>query len=61
MLPSIQVKEYYPGDRELHAAESEACLRAALEPPSVGVVFWSWDLIEKAPENRRVIKHLLNP
>jgi hypothetical protein len=25
------------------------------------VVFWSWDLIEKAPENRRVIKRLLNP
>jgi hypothetical protein len=61
VLPSIQVKEYYPGDRTLDAAEFEACLRAALEPPSAGVVFWSWDLIEKAPENRRVIKRLLNP
>lgn len=61
ILPSIQVKEYYPGDRTLDAAEFEACLRAALEPPSAGVVFWSWDLIEKAPENRRVIKRLLNP
>jgi len=61
VLPSVQVKEYYPGDRTLDAAEFEACLRAALEPPSAGVVFWSWDLIEKAPENRRVIKRLLNP
>jgi uncharacterized lipoprotein YddW (UPF0748 family) len=61
VLPSIQVKEYYPGDRTLDAAEFEASLRAALEPPSAGVVFWSWDLIEKAPENRRVIKRLLNP
>jgi hypothetical protein len=61
VLPSIQVKEYYPGDRTLDAVEFEACLRAALEPPSAGVVFWSWDLIEKAPENRRVIKRLLNP
>ncbi len=61
VLPSIQVKEYYPGDRKLDATEFEACLRAALEPPSAGVVFWSWDLIEKAPENRRVIKRLLNP
>ena len=61
VLPSIQVKEYYPGDRTLDAAEFAACLRAALEPPSAGVVFWSWDLIEKAPENRRVIKRLLNP
>ena len=61
ILPSIQVKEYYPGDRTLDAVEFEACLRAALDPPSAGVVFWSWDLIEKAPENRRVIKRLLNP
>ena len=61
VLPSIQVKEYYPGDRTLDAVEFEACLRAALEPPSAGVVFWSWDLIEKAPENRRVIKRFLNP
>jgi len=61
ILPSIQVKEYYPGDRTLDAVEFEACLRAALEPPSAGVVFWSWDLIEKAPENRRVIKRVLNP
>jgi hypothetical protein len=58
VLPSIQVKEYYPGDRTLDAAEFEACLRAALEPPSAGVVFWSWDLIDKAPQNRRVIERL---
>jgi hypothetical protein len=61
ILPSIQVKEYYPGDQRLDAAGFEACLRSALEPPSAGVVFWSWDLIEKAPESRLVIKRHFNP
>jgi len=61
ILPSIQVKEYYPGDQRLDAAAFEACVRSALEPPSAGVVFWSWDLIEKAPESRLVIKRHFNP
>jgi hypothetical protein len=61
ILPSIQVKEYYPGDQRLDAARFEACLRSALERPSAGVVFWSWDLIEKAPESRLVIKRRFNP
>ncbi|HEY7514794.1 MAG TPA: hypothetical protein VIC87_09965, partial [Vicinamibacteria bacterium] len=60
VLPSIQVKESYPGDLNLGPAEFEAALRAALEPPSAGVVFWSWDLIDKAPENEAVIRSLLS-
>jgi hypothetical protein len=55
ILPSIQVGEYYPGDRPLGATDFEACLDAALLPPSAGVVFWSWALIEKTPASRRVI------
>jgi hypothetical protein len=55
ILPSIQVGEYYPGDRQLGEADFEACLDAALLPPSAGVVFWSWALIEKTPASRRVI------
>jgi hypothetical protein len=41
--------------------EFERYARAALAPPSAGVVLWSWDLIEKAPESRRVIKRLPDP
>jgi len=59
ILPSIQVKAHYPADMPLDAAGFEACLRAALAPPSAGVVFWSWDLIEKAPEAKRAIKRCL--
>jgi hypothetical protein len=61
ILPSIQVREHYPDDRRLDAAGFEACLRSALAPPSAGVVFWSWDLIEKSPETRAVIKRQFNP
>jgi hypothetical protein len=61
IIPSIQVKESYPGDRPLGAADFEACLRAALQPPSAGVVFWSWDLIKKARESKLVIKRTFNP
>jgi hypothetical protein len=32
IIPSIQVKESYPGDKRLNAADFEACLRAALQP-----------------------------
>ena len=55
ILPSIQVAEYYPGDRALGEADFVACLDAALLPPSAGVVFWSWALIEKNPGSRRLI------
>jgi hypothetical protein len=61
ILPSIQVKAYYPGDSALGAAEFEAALGASLEPPSAGVVFWSWDLIEKSPEARPIIKRYCAP
>jgi hypothetical protein len=61
ILPSIQVKESYPGDRKLGPAEFEAALSAALEPPSAGVVFWSWALIEKSPENKAAIKRRFKP
>jgi hypothetical protein len=55
VLPSIQVGEYYPGDRQLGEIDFGACLDAALLPPSAGVVFWSWALIEKTPASRGVI------
>lgn len=46
ILPSIQVYDDENSinfDREMFAT----CIREALEPPSLGVVFWSWPLFEK--------------
>jgi hypothetical protein len=59
ILPSIQVAAAYREDEIFSAAEFEAALRAALEPPSAGVVFWSWDHIEADPEKAEVIRRVL--
>jgi len=63
VLPSIQVATAYREGEVFEAAEFEACLRAALAPPSAGVVFWSWDHIEadsaRAEIIRRVIREIV--
>lgn len=59
VLPSIQVGEAYRPGVALTVAEFEQQLRAALEPPSRGVVFWSWDALAKEPEKRQVVREVL--
>jgi hypothetical protein len=59
VLPSIQVATAYRESEVFDAAEFEACLRAALAPPSAGVVFWSWDHIEADPEKAKVIRRVI--
>lgn len=59
ILPSIQVAPAYREDEVFSAADFEAALRAALEPPSAGVVFWSWDHIEADPERAAIIRGVL--
>jgi hypothetical protein len=59
ILPSIQVAPAYREDEVFSAAEFEAALRAALELPSAGVVFWSWDHIEADPERAEIIRRVL--
>jgi hypothetical protein len=56
VLPSIQVAPAYREDAVFSGAEFEVALRSALEPPSAGVVFWSWDHIEADPEKAAVIQ-----
>lgn len=56
ILPSIQVRPYYPGDLPISTAEFEACLSAAVAPPSRGVVFWSWPQLAQEPEKMQVIR-----
>ena len=59
VLPSIQVATAYREGEEFEVAEFEACLRAALAPPSAGVVFWSWDHIEADPERAEIIRRVV--
>ena len=55
VLPSIQVSPAYREDEVFSVADFEAALRSALEPPSVGVVFWSWAHIEADSERAAII------
>jgi hypothetical protein len=58
VLPSIQVSEAYI-EKPLPAAEFRAALEEALRPPSRGVVLWSWDALDKAPEKKAVFKSVV--
>jgi len=59
VLPSIQVSPAYREGEVFSSVEFEAALRAALEPPSAGVVFWSWDHIEADPEKAEIIRRVV--
>jgi hypothetical protein len=59
VLPSIQVSPAYREGEAFTATEFEAALRAALEAPSAGVVFWSWDHIEADPERASIIQRVV--
>jgi hypothetical protein len=59
VLPSIQVAEAYVPEK-LDAVEFGAALEQALRPPSIGVVFWSWDALAKSPEKQAVLKRLIH-
>lgn len=58
ILPSIQVYPYYLGDA-FSAEDLRECIRAAMKPPSRGVVFWSWPLLEKEASRIRVAEEVL--
>jgi hypothetical protein len=59
ILPSIQVSRAYREDEVFSTADFEAALRVALEPPSAGVVFWSWDHIEADAERAETIRRVV--
>jgi hypothetical protein len=58
VLPSIQVAPAYR-EEALSLGQFEADLRAALEPPSAGVVLWKWDDIAADPAKAAVIRKVL--
>jgi hypothetical protein len=58
IIPSIQVKEAYI-DKTLTPSVFRDSLVEALKPPSKGVVFWSWENLEKSPAKKELIKTVL--
>jgi hypothetical protein len=58
VLPSIQVDKAYIEDPYTLAQFKEA-VTEALKPPSLGVVFWSWDALNKAPDRKEALKAVL--
>ena len=55
LLPSIQVGEAYI-DKPLPPEEFRSALEEALKPPSLGVVLWSWDALDKSPEKKAIFR-----
>jgi uncharacterized lipoprotein YddW (UPF0748 family) len=58
ILPSIQVKEAYLKNI-LSEKEFEENLKAALAPPSKGVIFWSWAHLEQDSSKKNIIKKII--
>lgn len=59
VLPSIQVGKAYL-DTELGLEEFRETVEAALQPPSSGVVVWSWERLIAEPEKADLFKEIVN-
>lgn len=59
VIPSIQVNKAYLSE-PLTVAEFEESLIAALQKPSSGVIFWSWEQLDNRPEKKEVLRSVLN-
>jgi hypothetical protein len=57
VLPSIQVDKAYIED-PYTLEEFKQALAEALKPPSAGIVFWSWDTLNKSPERTEAVRAL---
>ena len=59
VLASTQVSAAYV-EQALPPDEFRAAALEALKPPSIGVVFWSWDALAKSPEKRALLSRLVH-
>jgi hypothetical protein len=57
VLPSIQVDKAYI-EAPYTLEEFKQALAEALKPPSAGVVFWSWDALNRSPERTEAVRAL---
>jgi hypothetical protein len=58
VIPSIQVKEEYIKEA-LTPAQFSDYLKAALAPPSAGVVFWSWETLAADSAKEEIARSLI--
>lgn len=58
VIPSIQVSKAYLSE-EFSVEEFSDALQEALKPPSRGVIFWSWEALDQAPEKKGVIRSFI--
>lgn len=55
VIPAVQVGKCYR-DEDISLEDFTRAVESALQPPSAGVIFWSWDYLLKEPEKIEVIK-----
>ena len=55
VLPSIQVSPAYR-EEPFSVEDFRDALKSALKPPSKGVIFWSWEALEKDPGKLEVVR-----
>ena len=60
ILPSVQVEAAYREDVEITVDEFWLATHAALETPSRGVVFWSWEALARNPDKIDVLQEALD-
>ena len=59
ILPSIQVNKAYL-NTSIDETEFRNNLIESLKPPSAGVIFWSWEALERSPGKVKIIRDYLN-
>ena len=57
ILPSIQVSEAYI-DKPLPPEDFRSALEEALKPPSLGVVLWNWDALDRSAEKKEIFREV---
>jgi len=55
IVPSIQVNKAYLNE-SVTVKEFKQSVIEALKPPSSGVIFWSWEQLEKNPKKMKILK-----
>jgi len=55
IVPSIQVNKAYLNE-PVTVKEFKQSVIEALKPPSSGVIFWSWEQLEKNPKKMKILK-----
>lgn len=59
VVPSIQVENTYL-KHEITNSDFEQFISSALQQPSKGLIFWSWEALERSPEKLAIAEKYLN-